>query len=311
MQKNQNINSWIEQFLAADPPRSKSLVMTIFGDAIVPHGGMVWTGSLIELLAPFGVNDRLLRTSVFRLAQEGWLGAQRDGRRSAYAITPDAMRRFSRAFRRIYAPLTAHWNGQWTLVLAADGLEAPARSQLRKELLWEGYSVIAPGIAGHPAGDMEALEALLSRLGLLQKVYVVQATEVPGLRARPLGDMVAQGWDLSEVIAGYEKFAAQFAALPALLAEAGAEGGIEPEQAFVLRTLLIHAYRRVQLHDPQLPVELLPEPWPGARAYELASQLYRQLSAPAEQHIHAILQREDPHAPTPEPSFYHRFSGLG
>jgi phenylacetic acid degradation operon negative regulatory protein len=309
MQKNQKINGWIEAFLASDPPRSKSLVMTIFGDAIVPHGGMVWTGSLIELLAPFGVNDRLLRTSVFRLAQEGWLGAQRDGRRSSYAITPDAMRRFSRAFRRIYAPLTAHWNGQWTLVLATDGLDAPARSQLRKELLWEGYSVIAPGIAGHPAGDMEALEALLSRLGLLQQVYVVQATEVPGLRARPLGDMVAEGWDLTDVVAGYETFAARFAALPALLAETGADG-IAPEQAFVLRTLLIHAYRRVQLHDPQLPVELLPEPWPGARAYELASQLYRQLAAPAEQHIRAILQREDPSAPQPEPSFYQRFGGL-
>jgi len=307
MQKNQKINSWIEEFLASDPPRSKSLVMTIFGDAIVPHGGMVWTGSLIELLAPFGVNDRLLRTSVFRLAQEGWLGAQRDGRRSSYAITPDAMRRFSRAFRRIYAPLNVHWNGQWTLVLATDGLDAPARGQLRKELLWEGYSVIAPGIAGHPAGDIEALESLLSRLGLLQKVYVVQASEVPGLRARPLGEMVAEGWDLSEVAAGYEKFAAAFSVLPALLAEAGA---IDPEQAFVLRTLLIHAYRRVQLHDPQLPIELLPEPWPGARAYELASQLYRQLSAPAEQHILAALQREDRSAPQPESSFHQRFGGL-
>lgn len=307
MQKNQKINSWIEEFLASDPPRSKSLVMTIFGDAIVPHGALAWTGSLIELLAPFGVNDRLLRTSVFRLAQEGWLAAQRDGRRSSYAITPDAMLRLGRAFRRVYAPLNVHWNGQWTLVLAADGLDAPARSQLRKELLWEGYSVISPGIAGHPAGDMEALAAVLSRLGLLQKVYVVQASEVPGLRARPLSEMIAEGWDLSEVAAGYRKFVERFDRLPALLGDAGQ---IEPEQAFVLRTLLIHAYRRVQLHDPQLPIELLPDPWPGARAYDLASQLYRQLHAPAEQHILASLQREDPHAPQPESSFYQRFNGL-
>jgi len=307
MQKNQKINAWIDGFLASDPPRSKSLVMTIFGDAVVPHGGMVWTGSLIELLAPFGVNDRLLRTSVFRLAQEGWLGAQRDGRRSSYAITPDAMRRFSRAFRRIYAPLNVHWNGQWTLVLAASGLDAAERGQLRKELLWEGYSVIAPGIAGHPAGDMEALEALLARMDMLRKVYVVQASEVPGLRAKALGDMVAEGWDLSDVIAGYEKFVGQFSALPALLAEAGA---IEPEQAFVLRSLLIHAYRRVQLHDPQLPIELLPEPWPGARAYDLARQLYRDLHAPAEAHILSVLRREDPSAPAAESTFYHRFGGL-
>jgi len=307
MQKNQKINAWIAGFLADEPPRSKSLVMTIFGDAIVPHGGLVWTGSLIELLAPFGVNDRLLRTAVFRLAQEGWLGAQRDGRRSSYAITPDAMRRFSRAFRRIYAPLNVHWNGQWTLVLATNGLDAAERSKLRKELLWEGYSVIAPGIAGHPAGDLEALEALLQRMDLRQRVYVLQASEVPGLRARPLGDMVAEGWDLSEVAAGYEKFVQQFHQLPQLLDEADQ---IEPEQAFVLRSLLIHAYRRVQLHDPQLPMEILPEPWPGASAYALARQLYRALHAPAEQHILAVLRQEAPTAPAAEPSFYHRFGGL-
>ena len=305
MQKNQKTKAWIDDFLASDPPRSKSLVMTIFGDAIVPHGGLAWTGSLIELLAPFGVNDRLLRTSVFRLAQEGWLGAQRDGRRSSYAITPDAMRRFSRAFRRIYAPLTVHWHGQWTLVLAANGLDAAERSQLRKELLWEGYSVIAPGIAGHPAGDMDALAALLGRLDVLSKVYVVQAAEVPGLGSKALGDMVAEGWDLSEVIAGYEKFTRQFGMLPGLLAEAGE---IDPEQAFVLRSLLVHAYRRVQLHDPQLPVELLPGPWPGARAYELARQLYKVLQAPAGQHILTTLRREDPATPEAEQGYYGRFS---
>ena len=108
MQNNQKINDWIAAFLSEEPPRSKSLVMTIFGDSVVPHGGMVWLGSLIEMLAPFGVNDRLLRTSVFRLAQEGWLGSQRDGRRSNYAIMPDAQRRLARAYRSVYSPLTTH-----------------------------------------------------------------------------------------------------------------------------------------------------------------------------------------------------------
>ncbi|UUZ46965.1 hypothetical protein LP420_25380 [Massilia sp. B-10] len=117
---------WIADFLANDPPRSKSLVMTIFGDTIAPHGGTVWLGSLIELLAPFGINDRLLRTCVFRLAQEGWLVANRDGRRSSYALLPQALPRFERANRRIYAPLTAHWDGNWTMLLApASAVDAP------------------------------------------------------------------------------------------------------------------------------------------------------------------------------------------
>ena len=69
--KQLTCSEWIAHFLAADPPRSKSLVMTIFGDTVNPHGGSVWLGSLIELAAPFGLSDRLVRTSVFRLVQEG------------------------------------------------------------------------------------------------------------------------------------------------------------------------------------------------------------------------------------------------
>src|SRR4051812_47904595 len=101
--KQLSSNEWIARFLASDPPRSKSLVMTIFGDAIAPHGKGVWLGSLIELLAPLGVTDRLLRTSVFRLVAEGWLVASREGRRSRYTLEPRALARFERAYRRIYA----------------------------------------------------------------------------------------------------------------------------------------------------------------------------------------------------------------
>ncbi|MQA21465.1 phenylacetic acid degradation operon negative regulatory protein PaaX [Rugamonas rivuli] len=310
-----NCNDWIADFLASDPPRSKSLVVTIFGDAIVPHGGMVWLGSLIELLAPFGVNDRLLRTAVFRLAQEGWLGAQRDGRRSSYAITAPAMARFVHAYRRIYAPLNVHWDGSWTLILNGDGaLDAAERSAVRKELLWEGYSVIAPGIMGHPAADGPALDELLKRLGVAGKLFVVQGKAMRQVSGRPLSELVADGWDLSGVAQGYDQFIAQFEPLLAALKSAAATDdaakALTPQQAFVVRTLLIHAYRRVQLHDPQLPVELLPTPWPGALAYELARSIYLAVYAAAEQHIDATLRREDPAAPAAEPAFFDRFGGL-
>lgn len=305
---NTACTAWIADFLATDPPRSKSLVMTIFGDAIVPRGGSIWLGSLIELLAPFGVNDRLLRTSVFRLAQEGWLSSQRDGRRSAYAIRPEALARFERAYRRIYAPLVKHWDGSWTLVIGAAGnINASERSALRKELLWAGYGLVAPGIFGHPASNGDALEDILVRNEVQGKLYVCHSTELPGVSGRPLREMVAECWDLSEVMAGYEKFIASFQPLLALLQE---QPAIAPEQAFVIRSLLTHAYRRVQLHDPQLPVELLPEPWPGTQAYALARALYRRTYAAAEQHILATLRREDEQAADVEPWFYERFGGL-
>jgi phenylacetic acid degradation operon negative regulatory protein len=284
------------------------------------------------LLAPFGVNERLLRTSVFRLAQEGWLGAQRDGRRASYAITPSAMARFVHAYRRIYAPPNVHWDGSWTLVLTGDGaLSASERAALRKELLWEGFSVVAPGIMGHPAADAAALDELLTRLGVAGKLFVVQGKSMRQVSARPLSDLVAQGWDVAAVADGYNRFVAQFEPLLAALRAtalahgddatlaadaadaADAEACDEPlsaEKAFVLRTLLVHAYRRVQLHDPQLPVELLPTPWPGALAYDLARQIYLLIYAAAERHIDTTLRREDAAAPSAEAAFFDRFGGL-
>ena len=66
----------------------------------------------------------------------------------------------------------------------------------------------------------------------------------------------------------------------------------DPAQCFVVRTLLIHAYRRVLLRDPQLPPALLPLDWPGAAAYALCRDFYRLTHRCAEQHLLATLARQ-------------------
>ena len=108
------------------------------------------------------------------------------------------------------------------------------------------------------------------------------------------------------MIEGYERFVAQFSPLLALLANERPT----PQQAFMLRTLVIHAYRRVQLHDPQLPIELLPTPWPGASAYEVARELSQRTHRTSSEHILAALQREAPGTPPASASFLTRFGGL-
>ena len=94
----------MQRALAADPPRAPSLIITVWGDAIAPHGGAVLLAGLIRLLAPFGINERLVRTSVFRLAREAGSRRRRHGRASLYRLTRDGARRFDDAYRRIYAP---------------------------------------------------------------------------------------------------------------------------------------------------------------------------------------------------------------
>jgi phenylacetic acid degradation operon negative regulatory protein len=299
---------WIAAFLAAEPPRSKSLVMTVIGDAIAPHGGRAWLGSLIELLAPFGVTDRLLRTSVFRLAQEGWLVANRDGRRSLYAIEGQALPRLERANRRIYAAPGLHWDGRWTFVMAPNGsIDAPLRTLLRKELEWEGFAMLAPGVLAHPAPNPDSLNDILARTGAAGKVFVCAATELPGAASRPLRELVIDGWDLRPEIASYGQFLTIFAPLLAMLQQQGAP---DPAASFAIRTLLIHAYRRVQLHDAMLPVELLPDPWPGSDAYTLAGAIYRLVASGAEEHLMALLRAEEPGAPPADSAYFARFGGI-
>jgi len=298
---------WIARVLALEPPRHKSLVVTVCGDTIAPHGGAFWLGSMIELLAPLGVGERLVRTSVFRLVQEGWLTASREGRRSRYALEPSALPRFERANRRIYSAPGLDWDGRWTFVLAPNGsIDGELRTLLRKELEWEGFAMLATGVMAHPAPDRDTLHEILARTGARSKLFVCQVDELPGAGSRPLPELVGACWNLEAVVAAYRGFIDTFGPLPALLESNGAS----PEQAFAIRTLLIHAYRRVQLHDPMLPLSLLPQPWPGADAYALAREIYRLCHARAEEHVLAMLRREDEATPAADAAYYGRFGGL-
>ncbi|WP_288378579.1 phenylacetic acid degradation operon negative regulatory protein PaaX [uncultured Massilia sp.] len=297
--------AWIDRFLTTEPPRHKSLVMTLCGDTIAPHGGAFWLGSMIELLGPLGVSDRLVRTSVFRLVQEGWLVASREGRRSRYALEPKALPRFERANRRIYSAPGLDWDGRWTFVLAPNGsIDADLRTLLRKELEWEGFAMLATGVMAHPAPDRETLREILARAGAEGKVFVCKAAELPGAGSRPLPELVNDAWDLSAVRASYRGFIDTFTPI----AEMG--DSLAPQDAFAIRTLLVHAYRRVQLHDPMLPLALLPAPWPGSEAYALAARIYRQVQARAEEHVMAMLRKEDEATPPADAQYRGRFGGL-
>ena len=111
--KSRFISQWIGDFLAQRPLRANSLIITVYGDFIAPHGGTIWLGSLVRLVEPLGLNERMVRTSVYRLSQEQWLASRQIGRRSFYSLTASGRRRFEQAYRRIYFEHREEWNGEW------------------------------------------------------------------------------------------------------------------------------------------------------------------------------------------------------
>ena len=93
-----------------------------------------------------------------------------------------------------------------------------------------------------------------------------------------------RAWELAAVAADYRRFLQRFGAVIERF-RARADRARDPEQCFVVRTLLIHEYRRVLLRDPQLPAALLPLDWPGAAAYALCRDFYRLTHRSAERHL--------------------------
>ena len=271
----------LRHFRAQRPLRGGSLIVTIFGDAIAPRGGAVTLGSLIRLTQPFGLTERLVRTSVARLAREDWLVARRDGRRAEYRLSAAGAARFKQATARIYAAAPHSWSGQWTLLLLPD---AAAPRRLREELRWLGFGQLRPGLFAHPASTPEQARAALRSVAPQQAALLLASTAAEGAMNR---ELLAQGWDLRELGRGYQRFVKRFAPVGRTLAGAA----LTPEAAFLVRTLLIHEYRKVHLQDPLLPPVLLPPGWIGSRAYELCRSLYGRVFSRAETHLDTVAHR--------------------
>ena len=197
--KNRLLDQWIEKQLADRPLRANSLIITIYGDMIAPHGGTAWLGGLIRLVEPLGLNPRSVRTSVFRLSREKWLVSQQIGRRSYYSLTAMGRRRFEHAFHRIYDDARVAWEGDWQVVLTpGDSLTPSLRDVLRKELLWEGYAAVAPGVLIHPSGQTDALLDLVQIAGAARQGDRAKAQTVGALSSRPLRELVDQCWNWAE-----------------------------------------------------------------------------------------------------------------
>ena len=294
------VTTLIRKFHRQRPIRGGSLLITIFGDAIAPRGGVITLGSLISLAQPFGLAERLVRTSVGRLASDGWLVARREGRLSEYSLTPTGQNRFAEATRRIYSANPDSWDGQWTLLILPPA-NGSRRQDLRDELRWLGFGQISPGVFAHPNWNLEqAREGLSGLEGVGETLLLKSASEGIVTDRR----LVASGWDLGDLTRRYRRFVDTFTPV------ADAMPCATNESAFIVRTLLIHEYRKIHLQDPLLPPALLPADWVGATAYELTRRLYCSVFAAAEDYLSNTASTTTEPLPPADRSAYARFGGL-
>jgi phenylacetic acid degradation operon negative regulatory protein len=255
----------IVELLKREPSRTGSIVITLFGDAIVPRGGSVALGTLLEFFAAIDVDSSVVRTAMSRLTADGWFEREKVGRNSFYRLVQRERLTFDIATKHIYGAPVSDWTGRFELLLIANGND---RDASREALKNAGFGSPLPGVWVAPSGVPVPEEA--ARAIRLE----VSAEDDSGRR------LLSESWPLDRTADAYLKFMKIFEPLRAWLARREA---LSDADAFTARILLIHHYRRVVLRDPLLPAALLPRDWPGGAARTLCGDIYRAVLAPSEQ----------------------------
>jgi phenylacetic acid degradation operon negative regulatory protein len=293
----------VARFRRQRPLRGGSLIVTIFGDSLMPRGGAITLGSLIALAAPFGLNERLVRTAAARLAKEGWLEGHRTGKLSEYHLSRDGRARFAEATKRIYSEPATEWSGRWTVIILPP-MRAAERKEIREELVWRGFGELSTNVFAHPELDSRSLSEPRRPAGLLSKVIVFDANLADEAAPQTL---VSLGWDLEDLGSRYQRFVKRFERVHAALSGARTA---DTQACFIVRTLLIHEYRRLHLRDPLLPSRLLRANWPGAQAAALCGDIYARVFAASEAHLSRVAAQLEGPLPPPDASVMQRFGGI-
>jgi len=261
-------------------PSARNLLVTVFGDALLPYGAAttITVRALAELIAPFGCNERLVRTSLTRLVKEDLLAAVNVNRRSLYGVAETSLELFASADRRIYVGGDAGWDGLWTLVVI-DGSEATShrRARLRQELAWAGFGNVGPNVMASPVAGADLAAHVVEHVGGFRNVLVSRSSVFESSATLGADELAHRVAELDEVADGYARFVQRFERFDGVTLDS-----LEPRMAFKLRTLLVATFRRVALADPQLPAALLREGWIGNRARALAGDVYRAVADRAE-----------------------------
>lgn len=276
----------------ADPPKSSqagrqvarpnSLIFTLYGDMVArrPGDGALWIGALIRMMAPFGVTPAAVRQAVSRMSRQGWLVAERQGKRAYYRVTERGRRRIDELSPRIYGPVI-EWDGRWRLLTYAIGeARRKRREQLRKELAALGWAQLSPTTWISPSDTIIAAREAALATGTLAAVNLF-TSEYRG----PLSDrqLLERSWNVEEIAAAYRRFIALYE--PRLRAERE-QSKLSDESAFAERLWLVHDYRKFAYLDPGLPSELLPAHWPGTSAAAVFREYYAAIDAKSQRYFH-------------------------
>lgn len=209
---------------------ARSVVLSVLLGA---HPAWASAGELIRLTADFGIREPTLRVALTRMVGAGDLVRSENG----YRLSDRLLARQQRQDDAL-DPKLRRWDGTWTtLVITSVGTDAKTRASLRTTLHGKRFGELREGVWMRPANlDPNLTDALRDRLRVLHA------------RDDDPAGLASTLWDLP----GWVRTGCRL--LDDMVSAA------EVPARFVVAAGMV----RHLLADPVLPMELLPDEWPGA-----------------------------------------------
>ncbi|WP_018131983.1 phenylacetic acid degradation operon negative regulatory protein PaaX [Effusibacillus pohliae] len=256
--------------------KPQSMLFTIYGEYVRRYGGEIWVGSLTRLLGEFGMSEQAVRVAISRMVSQGWLKARKIGNRSYYSMTARGKKRLNEAAARIYKDLPAKWDGKWCIITYnIPEKRRGIRDQLRKELGWMGFGMLANSVWISPHDLVERVKEIAENYEITDCVEIFTA-DYKGIDDPQ--QLVEKCWNLDEINQAYagfiERYQPQYEELRRQVERCEP---ISDSECFVKKTELVHEYRKFLFIDPSLPDELLPDFWVGRDADRLFRNYYALL----------------------------------
>jgi phenylacetic acid degradation operon negative regulatory protein len=253
----------------------------VLGEYALPqHERGIWQETLVGSLETVGYTAEAARQAIARSTRERVLTAERNGRRARMYLSESAIELLRDGGRRLFSfgePWP--WDGTWLLIsLRVPEVRRDARHRLRTRLAWLGLGSLGNGLWATPHVDREPEIAAV--------IAAEPHADAVSFHARlgELGDLdelVRTAWNIDAMVAAYELF----------IEELSRQRPTAPDACFRASMLMLHAWRRFPFLDPDLPAELVPQPWLRKRAYDLFHNRYERWRTSAARHFESLEAR--------------------
>lgn len=259
---NSIIQPAIDAFQERTPLRVGSLLVTIFGDSVLPYGDFVKLSSLLEITSAIGIDDGAVRVAIHRLEKVGWLKKHKVGRNAHYGLGKAGEEESRQAAKLIYDFEQPQSFGELQMLVLREG---SGRAEFRDNLVASGWGLVAPNILLTSGSDQQ-LAALENREKETPDFRFPLNAETEDIRR-----LCIKGFELDELNVAYRAYVELY---QNILNGKPAPQLLNMQDALILRILMIHDYRRLILKEPRLAPYCLPKDWYGNATRKLLFEHY-------------------------------------